>query len=52
MPEGFAIDPALVADAFDAAPRPTVMLRMEGAPVQDPPCSTGCAPQPLAPTCR
>ena len=25
-----------VADAVDAAPRPTVMLRMEGAPVQDP----------------
>ncbi|SDR82721.1 FtsX-like permease family protein [Corynebacterium timonense] len=30
------VDPALVADAVDAAPRPTVMLRMEGAPVQDP----------------
>lgn len=29
------VDPALVADAVDAAPRPTVMLRMEGAPVQD-----------------
>lgn len=32
------VDLALVADAdaVDAAPRPTVMLRMEGAPVQDP----------------
>ena len=29
------IDPAL-ADTVDAAPRPTVMLRMDGAPVQDP----------------
>lgn len=30
------VDPALAADAVDAAPCPTVMLRMEGAPVQDP----------------
>ncbi|OFN36619.1 hypothetical protein HMPREF3056_09835 [Corynebacterium sp. HMSC056F09] len=30
------LGPALVADAVDAAPRPSVMLRMEGAPVQDP----------------
>ncbi|WP_308240001.1 MULTISPECIES: FtsX-like permease family protein [Corynebacterium] len=30
------VDPALVADTVDAAPRPTVMLRMEGALVQDP----------------
>lgn len=30
------VDPTLVADAVDSAPRPTVMLRMEGAPVQDP----------------
>ena len=30
------VDPALVADTVDAAPRSTVMLRMEGPPVQDP----------------
>lgn len=30
------VDPAFVADAVEAAPRPTVMLRMDGAPVQDP----------------